>query len=64
MWNEIVARAVVAERVAAAGRAAHVKRLIAPTHPKPARSRGRRWGAHLPIRSAGGRLTSPGTTAA
>jgi hypothetical protein len=64
MWNEIVARAVVAERVAVATRAARGQRLVAPAQARPAPSRRRRWGVHLPIYSAGRRATSPGTTPA
>jgi hypothetical protein len=64
MWNEIVARAVVAERVAAASKAAHVQRMVGPAHAIPDRSRRSRWGIRLPIYSAGRSATSPGTAAA
>lgn len=64
MWNEIVARALVAERVGAANKAAHLRRMIAQTQATPDRSHQRRWGIRLPVHSAGDRMTSPGTTAA
>ena len=64
MWNETVARAVVAERLAAAGKAAQLRPLVARPQHRPARSRWRRWGIHLPIYSAAPRVTSAGSTPA
>ena len=64
MWNETVARAVVAERLAAADKAAQRRPLVARAKDRPARSRRRRWGLHLPIYSAAPRVTSTGSTPA
>ena len=52
MWNETVARAIVAERVAAADRAARVRRLDPPAPVKPHRPRRTRWGVLLRIRAS------------
>lgn len=62
MWNETVARAVVAERLAAASKAADLKRLAARSEDRPARSRRSRWGVHRPIYSATPRVSPAGST--
>jgi hypothetical protein len=64
MWNETVARAVVAERLAAAAKAAQLKPLVARSEDRPARSRWRRWRFPPPIHSAAPRVTSAGSTPA
>ena len=64
MWNETVARAVVAERLAAAGKAAQLRPLVAPSKGRRHSRRRRRWGIHLPIYSAARRVTSARSTPA
>ena len=64
MWNETVARAVVAERLAAADKAARLRPLVARSEGRRHPRRRRRWGLHLPIYSAAPRVTSAGSTPA
>jgi hypothetical protein len=57
MFYELVARAIVADRVAAANEATRLRRLLDSAEPRPARFRRHR--REIPLRTWGARASPP-----